>query len=126
MWDNFFALGGDSLQSTAAVLRVNELFEIECPMSVVFLHPTLDRLAEQVRQRLRPERLACLGQALRENPAGEQRTGLRMVRLKMEGRGAGAAADRGARRGVRARVAARRQGGLRFLLRRSGCGFWRN
>ncbi len=83
VWDNFFALGGDSLQSTAAVLRVNELFEIECPMSVVFLHPILDRLAEQVRQRVRPERLACLGQALRENLAGERGSGLRAVRLKL-------------------------------------------
>lgn len=83
VWDNFFALGGDSLQSTAVALRVNELFDIECPMSVVFLHPTLDRLAEQVRQRARPERLASLGQALRENPAEQQRSGLRLVRLKL-------------------------------------------
>ncbi len=39
--DNFFALGGDSLQATRVVARVCSAFQVELPVSVMFRQPTV-------------------------------------------------------------------------------------
>ena len=39
--DNFFALGGDSLQATRVVARVCSAFQVDLPVSVMFRQPTV-------------------------------------------------------------------------------------
>lgn len=39
--DNFFALGGDSLQATQLITRISIVFEIELPVGSIFRNPTL-------------------------------------------------------------------------------------
>jgi amino acid adenylation domain-containing protein len=46
--DDFFALGGDSLQSLRAVWRLNEAFGVELPIDALYLHRTARALASQL------------------------------------------------------------------------------
>ena len=46
--DNFLELGGDSLFATLVAFRVNEAFQIELPLSMLFNAPTVACLAECV------------------------------------------------------------------------------
>ncbi len=64
--DNFFLLGGDSLRGARVMARVNELFAIDLPVSTAFRQPTLEQLAGRVRAAASPERLAAIGETLRD------------------------------------------------------------
>src|SRR5205085_3448455 len=43
--DNFFALGGDSLQATQVVNRAREIFQVELPLRQMFAQPDVSSLA---------------------------------------------------------------------------------
>jgi acyl carrier protein len=48
--DNFFALGGDSLQMTQIASRIYKQYGIEIPFSAFFDQPTITCLAEVIRR----------------------------------------------------------------------------
>ena len=48
--DHFFEMGGHSLLAVRLVARVQQVVGVELPMTVVFARPTLERLAEAVRE----------------------------------------------------------------------------
>lgn len=48
--DDFFALGGHSLLVVRMTARLRALLGIEVPVNVIFQHPTLIQLAEQIAQ----------------------------------------------------------------------------
>jgi len=58
--DDFFALGGDSLSATVMLLRVQEEFGIELPMSVMFQSPTPAWLAARIDRVGAPEGLLAI------------------------------------------------------------------
>ena len=49
--DNFFALGGQSLQAVRMLSRVRAAFQIQLPIQVIFEHPTIEGLAAQIESR---------------------------------------------------------------------------
>lgn len=49
--DDFFALGGDSLNATQVVSRIRQLFEVELPLKSIFEMPTLSELSAAVAQK---------------------------------------------------------------------------
>jgi len=46
--DNFFELGGHSLLATQVAVHVRHSLSVELPLKLLFEHPTIARLAEQV------------------------------------------------------------------------------
>ena len=46
--DNFFALGGDSIQATQALAALSREFQVELPAVSLFLHPTAEELACEI------------------------------------------------------------------------------
>ncbi|MEW6737860.1 MAG: condensation domain-containing protein, partial [Acidobacteriota bacterium] len=50
IYDNFFALGGNSLQATQVISRVREIFQVEIALSVMFIEPTVAALAREVER----------------------------------------------------------------------------
>ncbi|MEI8661659.1 hypothetical protein KKJ14_11580 [Xenorhabdus bovienii] len=42
--DNFFTLGGHSLQATRLISLIRDELSIEIPLSSIFEHPTLEKL----------------------------------------------------------------------------------
>jgi acyl carrier protein len=46
--DDFFELRGDSLLATQVMSRVQREFNVKLPLSIIFEHPTIHTLAEQV------------------------------------------------------------------------------
>jgi amino acid adenylation domain-containing protein len=57
--DNFFDLGGHSLQATKVIVRMREALGMPIAISALFQHPTIAALAEQLeRERERGEALA--------------------------------------------------------------------
>ncbi len=48
--DNFFKLGGHSLLATQLISRIRDCFEVELPVKLIFQHPVLCELAEQITQ----------------------------------------------------------------------------
>ena len=55
IFDNFFALGGDSLMATQVVARVRALFEVELPLPTIFQEPTLTDQALVIEEMLLSE-----------------------------------------------------------------------
>jgi acyl transferase domain-containing protein/NADPH:quinone reductase-like Zn-dependent oxidoreductase/NAD(P)-dependent dehydrogenase (short-subunit alcohol dehydrogenase family)/acyl carrier protein/protein-L-isoaspartate O-methyltransferase len=55
--DDFFELNGDSLLAAQVMSRLQQLFEIKVPISLIFGHPTIQELAEQITSR-RPSSVA--------------------------------------------------------------------
>lgn len=49
--DNFFALGGHSLLVVRLVHRINTALHVNIPVNLVFQHPTLEALAQQIERR---------------------------------------------------------------------------
>jgi amino acid adenylation domain-containing protein len=50
--ENFFSLGGHSLLASQVIHRINQTFDVELPMRVIFDHPTVARLALLVEEAL--------------------------------------------------------------------------
>jgi len=48
--DNFFQLGGHSLNTAVLASRVHQAFQVELPLSEAFKRPTVRKLAEYIRQ----------------------------------------------------------------------------
>ena len=74
VYDNFFELGGDSLIGTQVILRVQELFQVELPLRILFSHASVALLAEWVEANASPEsdemaRVASILEALERMPA---------------------------------------------------------
>lgn len=46
--DNFFALGGDSLQATRAAIRIHAIFDIDLTNAAIFRSPTVAELAQAI------------------------------------------------------------------------------
>jgi acyl carrier protein len=53
--DNFFDVGGHSLLATKVIVRVNEHFGIDLPLSGVFRHPTVADLGVAVEEAVRAQ-----------------------------------------------------------------------
>lgn len=53
--DNFFALGGDSLQATRTINRIREAFDVNIPLTAVFYHPTVEGLAISIETQVLDE-----------------------------------------------------------------------
>jgi oxalate---CoA ligase len=50
VFDNFFALGGDSLRATQVIARVRAALQLDLPITIVFRKPTIAELAEEIRR----------------------------------------------------------------------------
>jgi acyl carrier protein len=50
--DNFFALGGDSIQATQVLAALSREFQVELPAVTLFLHPAAEDLAREITQTL--------------------------------------------------------------------------
>ncbi|MEV0398352.1 non-ribosomal peptide synthetase [Polymorphospora rubra] len=68
--DNFFDLGGNSLQATQIISRVRDAFQITIEARQIFTHPTLERLAAQIDEAARPQLDAAELDALEAEIAG--------------------------------------------------------
>jgi syringomycin synthetase protein SyrE len=59
---DFFSLGGHSLMATQLASRIEQRFGLEMPLRVVFQHPRIDELADEIDRRLgRADGLAAAG-----------------------------------------------------------------
>ena len=45
---SFFTIGGDSLRAIKAVVRLNQAFELQLPVNVIFKYPTIISLAKYI------------------------------------------------------------------------------
>ncbi len=48
--DNFILLGGDSLLAVQISTRMNEVFELEMPVNIIFFQPTIAALAKHIEE----------------------------------------------------------------------------
>jgi nonribosomal peptide synthetase DhbF len=55
--DSFFALGGHSLRAIRLLAEVNEAFGVSMPLTALFLHDTIESMAEEL-DRAKPEQAA--------------------------------------------------------------------
>ncbi|HXO42761.1 MAG TPA: phosphopantetheine-binding protein, partial [Thermoanaerobaculia bacterium] len=55
IYDDFFALGGHSLNANQVLARVRELFEVELPVPSLFESPTIAGLAQAIARELMAE-----------------------------------------------------------------------
>ena len=61
--DNFFRLGGHSLLAMQMFARVQKIYGVVLPPALLFQHPTVEHLAEQIRLRLDPAPAPAAGTA---------------------------------------------------------------
>jgi amino acid adenylation domain-containing protein len=69
--DNFFKLGGHSLQATQVVARLREVLQVELPVRAIYDAPTISALAstvEKVRQSARRQAVAPIRSVGRKGP----------------------------------------------------------
>ena len=66
MLDNFCAKGGDFLGMTKLMVRVNELFDLDMPLTAAFRYPTLEQFSHEIRRTTADERLETITQTIRE------------------------------------------------------------
>ena len=80
IYDNFFALGGHSLQAIRVVARIRDAFQIDLPLQAVFEAPTIADMAMSIVQQravqAMPDELADLLAEVEESseamdPAGQ-------------------------------------------------------
>jgi len=55
--DDFFDIGGNSLQVIKLVARIRKLFQLEVPPGIVFDHPSIAALAQALRGHAAPGRI---------------------------------------------------------------------
>ncbi len=48
--DNFFAIGGTSLLAIQLINKINEKFDIELPLSIIFDYPTINKLSGEIEK----------------------------------------------------------------------------
>ncbi len=48
--DNFFAVGGTSLLAIQLIYKLNEKFEIDLPVSIIFDSPTINKLSAEIKK----------------------------------------------------------------------------
>ena len=48
--DNFFAIGGTSLLAIQLINKINEKFDIELPLSIIFDYPTISKLSGEIEK----------------------------------------------------------------------------
>lgn len=48
IYDNFFDLGGHSLLATRVIARIRDRYQIDLPLRVIFVTPTIAEIAEAV------------------------------------------------------------------------------
>ena len=53
--DNFFDIGGHSLLATRLITTIRDRFDLDLPLTIVFLHPTLRELAGEIERVLLAE-----------------------------------------------------------------------
>lgn len=58
--DNFFDLGGDSISATRLNNRIEEMLDVNMPLSTIFTNPTVEKLCHYMRQGDNVERLDSL------------------------------------------------------------------
>ncbi len=51
VYDNFFELGGHSILTVKAILKINAQFNLNLPVNVIFMRPTIAQLAEIIEGR---------------------------------------------------------------------------
>jgi acyl-CoA synthetase (AMP-forming)/AMP-acid ligase II len=66
VFDNFFALGGDSLTATQTISRIRNSFQVELPIVTMFRRPTPADLTEEVVARASDTDLALISELLEE------------------------------------------------------------
>ncbi|MGD9108495.1 MAG: amino acid adenylation domain-containing protein, partial [Gammaproteobacteria bacterium] len=55
LYDDFFHIGGNSLNATQIVLRINHQFNINCTVEILFYYPTIDQLAKFIGEQVKKE-----------------------------------------------------------------------
>ena len=48
--DNFFAIGGTSLLAIQLIYKLNEAFNIDLPLSIIFDSPTISKLCTEIKK----------------------------------------------------------------------------
>ena len=71
--DNFFLLGGDSLRATQVIVRLNEEFGLELPVSTVFRFPSPDRFGTHLDEVIEAVEVEALARSL-EGLSEEERS----------------------------------------------------
>lgn len=64
--DNFFTLGGNSLQGTRLITRIRSVFQVDLPITILFRKPTVAELGTEISQGGNAEDLALVSEILAE------------------------------------------------------------
>lgn len=68
MLDNFFSLGGASLQAVQCVARVNQALGLELPPGVLFGHPTVQELSAHAARQVQGENASPIPRLAKDAP----------------------------------------------------------